>query len=58
MNEAAWAADECDATRGTVYQVCGPANAERRLTWVEPYWRGPEDAQIPVRSHVVTGGAP
>jgi len=23
-------------------QVCGPSNSQRRMQWVEPYWKGPE----------------
>lgn len=32
-------------------QPAGPGGLERRLIHVEPYWRGPEDAPIAVRSH-------
>lgn len=34
------------------WQVCGAGRAERKWIHVEPYWRGPEDAPILVRSHV------
>lgn len=30
-------------------QACGPKFSDRRATWIEPYWKGPEDAPIPVR---------
>lgn len=30
-------------------QVCGPAGMDRKTIWVEPYWRGPEEALILVR---------
>jgi hypothetical protein len=39
-------------------QVCGLGGAERRIIWVEPYWRGPEDALILTRTMVVAGGGP
>jgi len=29
-------------------QACGPARAERRMTWVRPHWKG-DDALAPVR---------
>jgi hypothetical protein len=34
-------------------QPHGPKNAARRWQHVEPYWRGPEDAPIAVRPHVM-----
>lgn len=34
-------------------QACGPAMTERRLMWIRPYWKGPEEAPILVRPHVV-----
>jgi hypothetical protein len=34
-------------------QSCGPRASERRWTFIEPYWRGPEDAPIAVREHVL-----
>lgn len=34
-------------------QPHGPKMAFRRRQWIEPYWRGPEDAPILVRPHVV-----
>jgi hypothetical protein len=36
-------------------QRCGPGGTERKFIHIEPYWRGPEDAPIAVRSHVLTG---
>ena len=35
-------------------QVCGKGRADRRWIHVEPYWRGPEDAPIALRSHKLT----
>jgi hypothetical protein len=32
-------------------QACGPAMAERKWIWIEPYWKGPEDAPINMRPH-------
>jgi hypothetical protein len=32
-------------------QPCGPKLAERKRIFVEPYWRGPEDAPIALRPH-------
>lgn len=32
-------------------QACGPRLSLRRATWIEPYWKGPEDAPINVRPH-------
>jgi hypothetical protein len=38
-------------------QICGAALADRKLIFVEPYWRGPEDAPIALRNHVLGSGA-
>lgn len=35
-------------------QFHGPNRAERKLIFIEPYWRGPEDAPIALRSHVIS----
>ncbi len=35
------------------HQTHGPGGTQRKLIHVEPYWRGPEDAPIAIRSHVV-----
>ncbi len=34
-------------------QPCGAGGLERRIIQIEPYWRGPEDGPIGVRSHVL-----
>jgi len=34
-------------------QVCGPQRSERRPTWISPYWKGPEDAPVLLRSYEV-----
>lgn len=34
-------------------QPCGAARSDRKLIFVEPYWRGPETAPIALRAHVV-----
>lgn len=34
-------------------QPCGPGSTLRKRIHVEPFWRGPEDAPIAVRSHVL-----
>lgn len=34
-------------------QPCGPALADRRLTWIKPYYKGPEMAAIVNRPYVV-----
>jgi hypothetical protein len=36
-------------------QPFGDGSLDRKLIHVEPYWRGPEDAPIAVRSHVLNG---
>ena len=36
-------------------QPCGPRHSQRKSMWIQPYWRGPEDAPIAVRPHVVEG---
>lgn len=36
-------------------QPHGPNATERKYIHVEPYWRGPEDAPIAVRSHILNG---
>ena len=38
-------------------QACGAGGAERKWVHIEPYWRGPEDGPIAVRSHLIAGGA-
>lgn len=35
-------------------QTCGKGGSERKNIFVEPYWRGPEDAHIALRKHVVS----
>lgn len=37
-------------------QPCGKGGADRRNIFVEPYWRGPEDADIALRKHRVSAG--
>jgi hypothetical protein len=37
-------------------QAFGHGRSERRVIWVEPYWRGPEGAPILSRPHFLTGG--
>ena len=34
-------------------QPCGPGKSERKRIFIEPYWRGPEDAPIAIRPHVL-----
>jgi hypothetical protein len=34
-------------------QPCGPGARDRKFIHVEPYWRGPKDAPIAVRSHIL-----
>lgn len=34
-------------------QAHGPARSLRKFIFVEPYWRGPEDAPIATRSHIL-----
>jgi hypothetical protein len=34
-------------------QPIGPGQSGRKVIWIEPYWRGPEDAPILSRPHVV-----
>lgn len=36
------------------FQVHGPGRALRKWIFVEPYWRGPEDAPIVVRPHTIS----
>lgn len=36
--------------------ACGAGRADRRWVAVEPYWRGPEDAPLALRAHVVSRG--
>ncbi len=37
-------------------QAHGPKHSLRKVIWVEPYWRGPEEAPILVRPHVMKEG--
>jgi hypothetical protein len=39
----------------TKRQICGPGGSLRKIIWVEPYWRGPEEAPILVRPYRVGG---
>ena len=32
-------------------QACGPRHKDRRFVWIEPFWKGPEDALINLREH-------
>ena len=34
-------------------QACGPHLGERRSTWIEPHWKGPEDGPINVRTRIL-----
>lgn len=34
-------------------QACGPGSLGRKVVWIEPYWRGPEDAPILARPYLV-----
>lgn len=36
-------------------QAHGPGASMRKVIWIEPYWRGPEDADIVVRPYVIGG---
>ena len=33
-------------------QACGPKLSERKTIWVQPYWRGPEDGPVAMRTHL------
>lgn len=35
------------------HQPCGPERSERKFIHIEPYWRGPDDAPIALRNHVL-----
>lgn len=35
------------------WQACGPRHAQRKLIWIEPFWKGPVDAPMLVREHVL-----
>jgi len=34
-------------------QAMGPQHSMHRMTWIAPYWKGPEDAAIHVRPHIM-----
>lgn len=34
-------------------QACGPGHAERRRTWIEPFWKGPAESRILLRGHAL-----
>lgn len=34
-------------------QVCGPGKQDRKLIWVEPFWRGPKDGPVTQRKYDV-----
>lgn len=37
------------------HQPCGPQSKERRFIHIEPHWRGPDNAPIAVRPHILKG---
>lgn len=37
-------------------QVCGPGHKDRKLIFIQPFWKGPKDAVQPDRLYVVTDG--
>ena len=39
-------------------QPHGTKNSLRKLIWRAPFWRGPDDAPIPIRAHVLGKEAP
>jgi hypothetical protein len=39
-------------------QVCGVGRLERKVIWIEPFWRGPEAALIQTRAKVPSAGGP
>jgi hypothetical protein len=39
-------------------QVCGKGRAERRVRWIEPFWKGPEMADALARLYAVAEPAP
>jgi hypothetical protein len=34
-------------------QACGPGMTSHRMKWIEPYWKGPEDAAVLVRARTL-----
>jgi hypothetical protein len=36
-------------------QAHGPHMSERKIVWIEPHWKGPEDGPINLRPHVLKG---
>jgi hypothetical protein len=32
-------------------QVHGPGNSLRKLTWIQPFWKGPEESRVLLRAH-------
>lgn len=36
------------------HQPCGSGQIDRRLQWIEPFWKGPEAAPINLRSHALS----
>lgn len=36
-------------------QACGPDHADRRPTWIKPYWKGPLDAPVLIKSYEIGG---
>lgn len=39
-------------------QPCGERNTARKIVWIQPFWRGPEDAPILTRPRLLTGDRP
>lgn len=44
---------QCVVTGHWKMQAHGPGRTERKRIFIEPYWRGPEDAPIALRPHVL-----
>ena len=35
------------------HQVCGPGRVDRKYIHIEPFWKGPEDARVLLRPHII-----
>lgn len=48
---------QCLVTGHFKMQPYGPQSTLRKQIWREPFWRGPDDAPIALRSHIIGGDA-
>jgi len=38
------------------WQACGPKHSERKLIWINPFWKGPEEGRALLRGYELKTG--